>query len=78
MWTSDVGSQADHPAQISEEYDRWLKRVLGWVRRAGTRVWGLEQASLRPDLDLQLSILNGVYALPGALAALESGTIGRG
>ncbi len=46
---------------------------MSWVRRTGTKVWGLEKAAARPDLDIELSFLNTVVALPGALAALEGG-----
>lgn len=75
--TSSIGSQADHPAAISEAYDRWVKRTASWARRRGTRVWGLEQDSLRPDLDFQIDVLNSIYALPGALEKLGSGVAGR-
>jgi len=77
IWLSDIGSQADNAASVSVEYDRWMNRVFGWIRRRGTRVWGLERAKLRPDLDLRLELLNAVYALPVALSALESGATGR-
>lgn len=77
IWSSDIGSQADNPASVSVEYDRWVNRVFGWIRRRGTRVWGLERAKLRPDLDLRLELLNTVYALPDALSVLESGATGR-
>lgn len=43
----------------------------------GTRVWGSEQGSVRPDLDIELGFVNNVYALPEALGALESGAVGR-
>lgn len=77
IWLSDIGSQADSAASVSVEYARWVNRVFGWIRRRGTRVWGLERAKLRPDLDLRFDLLNAVYALPGALSVLESGGTGR-
>lgn len=51
----------------------WKARTSSRIRRRGTRVWGLERAKLRPDLDLRLELLNAVHALPVALSALESG-----
>ncbi len=81
---SKIGSQADSMAAISAEYARWANRTMAWVRRKGTKVWGnstqnwgLENARIRPDLDVQLDFVNSVYALPGALAALEQGSVGR-
>jgi len=58
---------------VSADYERWTNRVMSWVRRRGTRVWGLERSGVRPDLDIQLMFVNKVFALPGALAALEAG-----
>jgi hypothetical protein len=26
---------------VSPEYERWVNRIMGWVRRRGTKVWGL-------------------------------------
>jgi hypothetical protein len=74
---SDIGSQADSIAAISREYERWVNRVIGWVRRRGTRVWGLERHALREDLDIELSYVNNIYALPSALKLLESGGSAR-
>ena len=51
---------------------------MGWVRRNGTRVWGLERHEVCPDLDIELSIVNNVYALPEALIVLQNGALGRG
>jgi hypothetical protein len=34
------------------------------------------RGALRPDLDIQLGFINGVYALPGSLRALEQGVAG--
>jgi hypothetical protein len=64
-------------AAISESYERWVNRTIGWIRRKGTKVWGLEQGTVRPDLNIRLSFINSVYALPGALRALEQGAVGR-
>ena len=74
---SSLGSQADSMTQISKEYERWVNRSMSWIRRNGTRVWGLEGRQTRPDLDIDLSFISTVFALPGALQALESGTPGR-
>jgi hypothetical protein len=74
---SQLGSQADAMAAISADYERWVNRTTGWIRRKGTKVWGLEQGNVRPDLDIRLGFLNNVYALPGALRALEQGSAGR-
>jgi hypothetical protein len=76
--TSSIGSQADSMAAVSTEYERWVKRAMGWVRRNGTRVWGLERHEVCPDLDIELSIVNNVYALPEALIVLQNGALGRG
>ena len=74
---SSIGSQADAMSAVSSEYERWVNRVMGWIRRKGTKVWGLEPSDLRADLDIQFPFVNAVYALPGALSALERGTPGR-
>ncbi|MGX5714951.1 hypothetical protein [Arthrobacter sp. MAHUQ-56] len=74
---SSLGSQADSMAQISKDYERWVNRSMSWVRRKGTQVWGLEGRQTRPDLNIDLSFISTVFALPGALQALESGTPGR-
>jgi hypothetical protein len=74
---SSLGSQADSMAQISKDYERWVNRSMSWIRRNGTPVWGLEGRQTRPDLDIDLSFISTVFALSGALQALESGTPGR-
>ncbi|MBT2551546.1 hypothetical protein [Arthrobacter sp. ISL-5] len=74
---SSIGSQADSMAGISKDYERWVNRSMSWIRRKGTRVWGLEGRQARPDLDINLSFISTVFALPGALQALELGTPGR-
>ncbi len=73
----DIGSQADAMQAISTDYERWVNRVMGWIRRHGTRVWGADTGQARPDLDIQLPFVNAVYALPGALSDLASGVPGR-
>ena len=77
IFPSSLGSQADSMAEISKDYERWVNRSMSWIRRNGTRVWGLEGIQTRPDLDIDLSFISKVFALPGALQALESGTPGR-
>jgi hypothetical protein len=62
---------------VSLEYERWVNRIMGWVRRRGTRVWGRQRRNIRPDLDIALDVVSTIYALPGALAALEAGVPGR-
>jgi hypothetical protein len=52
-------------------------QTTGWIRRKGTKVWGPEQGTVRPGLNIQLGFVNSVYALPGALRALEQGVAGR-
>ena len=64
-------------AAVSTEYEKWVKRAMGWVRRKGTRVWGLERHEVRPDLDIDLNFVNNVYALPEALIVLQTGVLGR-
>lgn len=70
---ADLGSQADSPQAVGDDYLRWVRRTTAWVRRRGTRVWGLETTRVRPDLDIDLHHVSAVHALPGALAALEAG-----
>jgi hypothetical protein len=72
-----IGSQADAMQAISAGYERWVNRVMGWIRRNGTRVWGAGPGQTRPDLDIHLPFVNAVYALPGALSALTRGVPGR-
>lgn len=74
--TSEIGSQADSIAALSDDYARWVNRATNWVRRKGTKVWGLGTTSIRPDLDIRLTTVTTVYALPDALASLESGAFG--
>jgi hypothetical protein len=75
--TSSIGSQADSMRAVSIDYERWVNRVMSWVRRRGTAVWGLDRSRVRPDLDIDLSFLNSIYALPSALRRLEAGSAGR-
>jgi hypothetical protein len=77
LHVNTIGSQADSMAAVSTAYEQWVNRVMNWVRRKGTKVWGLERDTVRPDLDIQLSFVNTVYALPGALRELETGASGR-
>lgn len=74
---STIGSQADAMRAISVEYERWANRVMNWVRRSGTKVWGSERGAVRPDLDIDLPFVNSVVALPEALGLLEAGRRGR-
>jgi len=69
----NIGSQADSMRSISEDYKRWVERVMNWVRRTGTTVWGLGAGSIRPDLDIRRTDVTTVFALPDALAQLEDG-----
>ncbi|TFC54548.1 MULTISPECIES: hypothetical protein [unclassified Cryobacterium] len=75
--TSSIGSQADSMRSVSADYERWVNRVMSWIRRRGTAVWGLDRSNVRPDLDIDLEFLNSVYALPSALRRLEEGAAGR-
>jgi hypothetical protein len=74
---SQIGSQADSMSAISAEYERWVNRVMGWVRRRGTKVWGRQAGNVRPDLDIAVAFVSTIVALPGALAALQAGAPGR-
>lgn len=73
LGVSRIGTQADSPEAVSPEYAKWVRRTASWVSRRGSKVWGVDQRETRPDLDIDLGFLNGVYALPDALCALESG-----
>lgn len=70
---SSLGSQADSMSAIGADYERWVTRTMGWIKRRGTKVWGLERGSIRPDLNIHLSHVSAVYALPRALDAMERG-----
>jgi hypothetical protein len=59
---SEIGSQADSMSAVSPEYERWVNRIMGWVRRRGTKVWGLQRRSVRPDLDIALDVVSTIYA----------------
>lgn len=72
-----ISSQADSMRGVSADYERWVNRVLGWVRRRGTKVWGLETTAIRPDLAVERSDVTTVFALPEALALLQDGATGR-
>ena len=74
---SEIGSQADSMSAVSPEYERWVNRIMGRVRRQGTRVWGRQRRNVRPDLDITQNFVSAIYALPGALAALQAGVPGR-
>ena len=74
--SGSIGSQADSMKAVSEDYERWVNRVMGWVRRRGTVVWGWKAERQRSDLDLRRTDVTTVYALPEALARLESGSPG--
>jgi hypothetical protein len=75
--SGSIGSQADSMSAVSKDYERWANRVMNWVRRKGTKVWGLETHEIRPDLDLRRTDVTTVFALPDALSALEGGIAGH-
>lgn len=77
LHAGSIGSQAESLAKVSGDYEQWVRRVQGWVRRKGTSVWGLAGAAVRPDLDIDLAHVSAVYALPGALDCLTSGASAR-
>lgn len=77
LGSGHIGSQADSLSTVSKDYERWAHRVMNWVRRRGTKVWGLETTDVRPDLNLRRPDVTTVFALPDALAALEGGAIGH-
>jgi hypothetical protein len=71
-----IGSQADSMSAVSMDYERWVNRVMNWVRRRGTRVWGLHEQDKRSELDIRRADVTSVYALPDALSVLVRGTPG--
>jgi hypothetical protein len=77
LGSGTIGSQADSMSAVSKDYERWVNRVMNWVRRRGTRVWGLTDQDKRPDLDLRRTDVTTVYALPDALTVLERGAPGH-
>lgn len=75
--SGSIGSQADSMRAVSENYERWVNRVMNWVRRKGTKVWGLEAESVRPELGIRRPDMTTVFALPDALKELEAGMSAR-
>ncbi len=73
MCGGEIGSQAEAMDTVGPGYVAWATSVMGRVRRTGTPVWGLAKAAVRPDLDVHFPHVSTVYALPEALARLESG-----
>jgi hypothetical protein len=59
------------PEHVSPDFARWVRRCFSWIRRNATRIQGGQ--SRHPTLPNPLSIMNSIYAFPGALAKLESG-----
>jgi len=76
MTPSDIGSQADSMHAISDDYARWVNRVMNWIKRRGKKVSGRGQEATFGDYDIDLPFQNAVYALPGALNFFKLG--GRG
>jgi len=76
LGSGNIGSQADSMSAVSADYERWVNRVMNWVRRKGTKVWGLQAQGVRPDLDVRRTDVTTVFALPDALVALEGGATG--
>lgn len=72
-----LGSQADSMRVVSEDYERWANRVMGWIRRKGTAVWGLRRGETYPGLTIRNATVTTIHALPGALKLLQSGIAGR-
>ena len=77
LGSGTIGSQADSMSAVSKDFERWVNRTMNWVRRQGTRVWGLDAQAQRSDLDLRRTDVTTVYALPDALRALEGGSPGH-
>ena len=76
LTSGSIGSQADSMRAVSQDYERWVNRVMSWVRRRGTKVWGLDTSRVRPDLNIRRPDVTTVFALPEALDRLESGITG--
>lgn len=76
LTTHSIGSQAKAMRAVSPDYERWVTQTMSWIRRHGTKVWGLEMADVRPDLDIRVPTVSAIYALPGALRLLEDGATG--
>jgi hypothetical protein len=74
---SEIGSQADSMRAVSPEYERWANRIMGWVRRRGIRSGDCKDATSAPIWTSLWPWVSTIYALPGALAALEAGARGR-
>jgi len=73
---SGIGSQAESMDRVSDDYQRWVNRAMGWVRRRGVKVWGLDRTA-PSGYDVDLGSVSAVYALPAAAKSLRSGMKGR-
>jgi hypothetical protein len=57
--------------RVGTEYEKWVNRYLGWIRRRGKLVHDWRSPST--VLPNQRGLLNTVYAFPEALKEIESG-----
>jgi hypothetical protein len=50
---------------------------MNWVRRTGTKVWGLSPEDRVSGFDVDLPTVSTCFALPGAVTYFASGGLGR-
>ena len=79
LGNGNIGSQAEAMHGISEEYQRWVTRVMAWVRRTGEKV--TDKGTLTPearDLNIRTNCsLNARFALPDAMDFFRAGGAGK-
>jgi hypothetical protein len=71
MGPCELASMSSAPERVSSEFASWVRRCFSWIRRHSTRIQCGQ--SRHPTVPNPLSIMNSVYAFPGALAELDSG-----
>jgi hypothetical protein len=79
LGNGNLGSQAEAMQDVSQEYRRWVNRVMAWIRRNGVKV--MDQGRLTPPARRfkirSNGSLNARYALPDAMAFFRAGGAGR-
>ena len=61
----------DESERVSQEFAKWVRRCLSWVRRRTKRIHDYREQ--HPNLPNPGRLLNSIYAFPDAYAEVESG-----
>jgi hypothetical protein len=64
-------SQASNAERVSQDFSKWVRRCLSWVRRRANRIHDYQ--AKHPGLPNPAGLLNSIYAFPDAEAELASG-----